>query len=122
MLKTILNLLIFVAVLGIQTGCLKLGTDETSSSSPPPAVKNTSKKWKGSIDLLPSKNVKVSKFLDTEFDYLVISSPDSDKYKYTYTYQTIKTVDDFSVLVKKDASYKISLYKDNKLILEQRLK
>ena len=122
MFKIIYNVITFVAVLGIQSGCLKLGVDESTSSSSPATVKETSKKWNGSINLLPTKNVKVSKFLDTEFDYLVISSPDSDKYKYTYTYKTIRTVDDFNVLVKKNASYKISLYKDNKIILEQRLK
>ena len=87
----------------------------------PAPVTNISKQWSGSINLLPSKNVQVTNFLDKDFDYLVISSPDSNKYKYTYTC-TIKTVSDVKVLVQQNASYKVSLYKDDKLILEQRLK
>ncbi|MAW08028.1 MAG: hypothetical protein CME61_07070 [Halobacteriovoraceae bacterium] len=128
MSSKLMKVFILVGVLGIQTGCLKMSDDggggaASSVDSNTGVGTDSGKKTAGGVfNIVPTKVADVSRYLSIDFDYLKINSstPNAGSYRHPKAALLQNARLDFPVV--SGATYKVSLYKGDSLVLTEVLK
>lgn len=129
MVIKILKLFILVGVLGIHTGCFQMSNDSGDVSprgkgSTSDSTIESFEKPAGTLSLLPSKEILIAKYQAHDYDTLSVSSSDGDTSagKYSYSKEALNGVERLDLVVRKNKTYVLTLFKGSDVVLQERLK